>query len=43
MDQFVEKGLGGFPRKPLPKADAACEAMIKKDMQAAVAFENSLP
>ncbi|KAL8277828.1 hypothetical protein RQP46_009811 [Phenoliferia psychrophenolica] len=43
MDLYVEKGLGGAPRKPLPAADAACQAMLEKGLQTAVAFEKSLP
>ena len=43
LDAYVENGLGGFVRKPLPEADAACKAMVDKGIKAALAYENSLP
>ncbi|KAK4699291.1 4-hydroxy-2-oxoglutarate aldolase, partial [Phenoliferia sp. Uapishka_3] len=43
LDLYVQKGLGGAPRSPLPKADSACEAMVAKGMKASMAYENSLP
>ncbi|KAL8279754.1 hypothetical protein RQP46_007849 [Phenoliferia psychrophenolica] len=43
LDHFVQKGLGGNPRKPLPPADDACKAMVEKGMKASIAYENSLP
>lgn len=30
LDTYVEKGLGGPPRKPLPRADSAVEALVKQ-------------
>ncbi|KAM0754553.1 dihydrodipicolinate synthase [Meredithblackwellia eburnea MCA 4105] len=43
LDHFVEKGLGGNSRKPIPAVDAATKESIEKNLKAAVAFENSLP
>jgi len=42
LDKFVQAGLGGNPRKPLPPADDAIKAMVDKGMKASIAYENSL-
>lgn len=43
LDLYVQKGLGGNPRSPLPAADDACKAMLAKGLKTAIAYENSLP
>ncbi|KAJ7451730.1 putative dihydrodipicolinate synthase [Mycena galericulata] len=42
MDTYVQAGLGGVPRTPLPPADAAIQAMVASDLKRAIAYENSL-
>ncbi|KAJ7495872.1 putative dihydrodipicolinate synthase [Mycena galericulata] len=42
MDTYVQAGLGGVPRNPLPPADAAIQAMVASDLKRAIAYENSL-
>jgi len=43
LDKFVQAGLGGSVRKPLPEADDATKAMLDKGMKVSIAYENSLP
>lgn len=42
LDHFIQAGLGGVPRKPLPLADEACKAMVDAGMIESIALENSL-
>jgi dihydrodipicolinate synthase/N-acetylneuraminate lyase len=42
MDVYVEKGLGGVPRSPLPPAPPAVQTMLATELERAVAYENSL-
>ncbi|KAJ7141440.1 putative dihydrodipicolinate synthase [Mycena epipterygia] len=42
MDTYVQPGLGGVPRSPLPPAPTAIKAMLATGLKRAVAFENSL-
>lgn len=42
LDHFIQAGLGGVPRKPLPLADKACKAMVDEGMIESIAYENSL-
>ncbi|KAM0788389.1 hypothetical protein ACM66B_001527 [Microbotryomycetes sp. NB124-2] len=43
LGHFVQKGLGGIPRKPLPTADEKIRALVEKDFKAAWEYEQSLP
>lgn len=42
MDKYVEKGLGGRSRLPIPEATAEIKAMCDKDLAEAVKVEASL-
>ncbi|KAJ7130827.1 putative dihydrodipicolinate synthase [Mycena crocata] len=42
MDKYVQAGLGGVPRTPLPPASAATETMLAAGLKRAVAYENSI-
>lgn len=42
MDKYVEKGLGGRSRLPIPEADDAIKAMCDKELVQAVQAEASL-
>jgi hypothetical protein len=42
MDAYVQEGLGGVPRAPLPHASTAIKAMLATGLKRAVAYENSL-
>ncbi|KAJ7497625.1 dihydrodipicolinate synthase [Mycena latifolia] len=42
MDLYVQPGLGGVPRTPLPPANDAIKAMLATGLKRAVAYENSL-
>ncbi|KAK4058406.1 hypothetical protein OIO90_000564 [Microbotryomycetes sp. JL221] len=43
LDHFVQKGLGGTSRKPLPPADDKMKQLIEKEFAEAWAYEQSLP
>ncbi|CAD6575459.1 MAG: hypothetical protein CYPHOPRED_005713 [Cyphobasidiales sp. Tagirdzhanova-0007] len=42
MNQYIEKGLGGYPRSPIPEADQAIKTMCEVDLQEALEIEKSL-
>ena len=42
MDTYVEKGLGGYPRSPIPEADDAVKKMCDLDMVEVLELERSL-
>ncbi|KAJ7693330.1 dihydrodipicolinate synthetase family protein [Mycena rosella] len=42
MDVYVQQGLGGIPRSPLPPAPTAIQTMLASGLKRAVAYENSL-
>jgi len=42
MNRFIESGLGGVPRKPLPLASEAVQSMVDKGIKNAIEYENSL-
>lgn len=42
MDKYVEKGLGGRSRLPIPEADDAIKAMCDKELVEAIEVEKSL-
>ncbi|KAJ7646977.1 dihydrodipicolinate synthase [Roridomyces roridus] len=42
MDKYVQPGLGGVTRVPLPYADAGIESMLETGLQRGLAYENSL-
>jgi hypothetical protein len=42
MDKYVEQGLGGRSRLPIPEASEEIKAMCDKELVEAVAVENSL-
>ncbi|KAJ7824670.1 dihydrodipicolinate synthase [Mycena olivaceomarginata] len=42
MDAYVQEGLGGVPRAPLPHASTAIKTMLATGLKRAVAYENSL-
>ncbi|KAM0756083.1 dihydrodipicolinate synthase [Meredithblackwellia eburnea MCA 4105] len=42
LDHFIQQGLGGDPRKPIPPVDDATKELVEKGLKAAIAFENSL-
>lgn len=42
LDVYIQQGLGGNPRKPLPPADDAIKSMIDKDLKRA-SMSLSLP
>ncbi|KAJ6594263.1 dihydrodipicolinate synthetase family protein [Mycena capillaripes] len=42
MDVYVQEGLGGVPRAPLPSANTTIKAMLASGLKRAVAYENSL-
>ena len=42
LDAHVEKGLGGYPRTPVPEADEAVQKMVDEGMQESLAIERTL-
>ncbi|KAJ7772738.1 dihydrodipicolinate synthase [Mycena maculata] len=42
MDMYVQPGLGGVPRSPLPPASAGIQTMLASGLERAIAYENSL-
>lgn len=42
LDSFVEKGLGGVPRQPLPWVDEATKNMVDRDLRSVWEYEQSL-
>ncbi|KAI5475036.1 hypothetical protein MNV49_002094 [Pseudohyphozyma bogoriensis] len=42
LDQFIQPGLGGHSRRPIPAADDAIKAMLDKEMAESIAYEKSL-
>jgi hypothetical protein len=42
LDAYVEKGLGGNPRYPLPRADKATMRMVDNDLRKVWEYECSL-
>ncbi|KAF7376464.1 putative dihydrodipicolinate synthase [Mycena sanguinolenta] len=42
MDTYVQEGLGGVPRTPLPHASAGIKTMLASGLKRALAYENSL-
>ncbi|TFL04977.1 putative dihydrodipicolinate synthase [Pterulicium gracile] len=43
LDTYVQAGLGGVPRSPLPIAGQEIHALLARDLVRAVEFEKSLP
>jgi len=42
MNHYIEEGLGGVPRTPLPYVNDGVEAMLESGLKRALAYENSL-
>jgi hypothetical protein len=42
LDSYVEKGLGGKPRQPLPPVDEATMRMVDSELRATWEYEESL-
>ncbi|KAK7000702.1 putative dihydrodipicolinate synthase [Favolaschia claudopus] len=42
MDTYVQEGLGGVPRTPLPHASPAIKTMLASGLKRGLAYENSL-
>lgn len=42
LDHYIEQGLGGYPRAPIPEADDAIKAMLDKEFAEAIEIEKSL-
>lgn len=42
LEEYIQKGLGGVPRSPLPPASEEIKSMLAKELKRAIEYENSL-